>query len=61
MYVYALLYDYTMTVNLSVYAPCVAQFVIIFHALCVFLTFLGSVSVILSLILFAYDVIPILF
>ena len=51
MHVNALLYDYTVSVNVSAYASCVMQFVIFVHALYVFLTFLGTVPVILFLLL----------
>ena len=51
MHVYALLYDYTMSMYLPVYASCVAQLVILVHALYVFLTFLGSMPVIFLLFL----------
>ena len=61
MHIFALLYDYTMLMNLSVYASCFAQVVIFVHALCVFLTFLGSVPVILLFLLLASNLILKLF
>ena len=61
MHVSALLYDYNMSMNSSVYASCVAQFVIFMYALCVFLIFLGSVPVILFLLLASNAVLILLY
>ena len=61
MHVYALLYGKTVSMNLPIYTSSVAQVVIFVHALCVFLTFLGSVPVILLFLLLASNVILILF
>ena len=61
MHAYALLYNYTMSVNLYAYASHVAWSFIFLHAYCVFVTFLGSVPVILLYLLLASNVFLILF